>query len=249
MPADLDFLVTRGTGPVRRFRISYRILLGAAFFLVLFIAVSVVVINDYAQRRLADKASALEVTRLQAELKEAKRALYRSEQRIEVLETHLNRVRSPAKGLDEASKAAGDQPGEQAVAAEEGPETPEPGAEGPRVEIENLKTARDAGKLSFSFNVVSRDGQDKPVRGYVHVIAMDKASEPPQLWTYPKAALKDGLPIDYRRGHLFMIKRFREIQGECFLNTEDQVPTALRILVYDASGTLVYDKEFPVGPV
>lgn len=241
-------MVTRGTGPVRRFRISYRILFAAIVFLVLFVLASVYVINDYIERRYHEQTRSLELDRLREELKEAKRALYRSEQRIEVLETHLDRVRSTEKGVDESPEIAENPPGEKAVSEEEKPQAPEIRSDGRQVEIDELKTHRAEGKLSFSFKVVSTDKEETPIRGYVHVIAMDKTSDPPQLWTYPKTALKDGLPINYKRGHLFVIRRFREIAGECFLSSEDQVPTSLKILVYDPSGNLIYEKEFPVGP-
>ena len=100
--------------------------------------------------------------------------------------------------------------------------------------------------MTVVFNLVNVHEDKKSVNGYVHMIAMNKESDPPQLWTYPKVALRNGIPIDYRRGQLFLIKRFKTIRGEYFFSSSKEFPSSMKVLVYDQSGKVILQKEFEV---
>jgi hypothetical protein len=192
------------------------------------------------------QSQSLELARLQDELRETRRALYQSSQRIAVLETHQQRTGSRERGIGEPSETTDKTTGGPSGSVPGRPVASGSPASPSKVDIEDLSARRAKGKLVFSFKLVNRADDEHPLRGYVHVIAVDGASDPPQLWTYPKTALKDGLPLNFKLGHLFSIRRFREIQGECFLDPEDRAPTLLKILVYDDSGILITQREFPL---
>ena len=121
--------------------------------------------------------------------------------------------------------------------------------EGPQeatVEIKDLATLKKEGKLTVSFKLVNTDQGDTPLRGYVHIIVTDKESDPLQLWAYPKVALRDGVPINYNRGRLFVIKNFRTIRGEFFLDSHEGSALSLKILVYNQSGNQILQRDFEV---
>ncbi|MFX0202644.1 MAG: hypothetical protein ACFFCW_41605, partial [Candidatus Hodarchaeota archaeon] len=68
-----------------------------------------------------------------------------------------------------------------------------------------------------------------------------------KFWSYPKEILKNGLPHNYKKGELFIIKRFKPIHGRIDLGSPDETPSIIRVLVYDQSGALILKKEFAVG--
>ena len=100
--------------------------------------------------------------------------------------------------------------------------------------------------LKVNFKLVNIHQDESPVSGYVHIIAINKDADPPQLWTYPKVALRDGFPVDYKRGQLFFIKRFKTIRGEYSLDSEAECLSSVKVVVYDHPGTLIFQKEFEV---
>jgi hypothetical protein len=111
------------------------------------------------------------------------------------------------------------------------------------VDIKDVATSKEDAKLTVSFKIVNIGEGNKPLRGYVHIIVTDKGTDTPQYWTYPKVALRDGFPIEYKRGRLFVIKRFRTIIGEFFIDSETKSPLSLKILVYNQFGNLILQKE------
>jgi hypothetical protein len=55
--------------------------------------------------------------------------------------------------------------------------------------------------------------------------------------------------VNFRRGQLFLIQRFKPVHGRFYLTSTSEPPTALRVLVYDQSGLLILEREFEVSHV
>jgi hypothetical protein len=212
-------------------------------FFALYIVASVFVINDYFDKLRKNKYQLVKLERLQKQLENARQLLFRSEQRLAVMEGYINNVkpgieiyREPQAEETESLKV---EPADEMRADEEFQEEPERGM----VEIKDVATSKEDAKLTVSFKIVNIGEGEKPLRGYVHIVVTDKGTDTPQCWTYPKVALRDGLPIEYKRGRLFVIKRFRTIHGEFFIDSKTESPLSLKILVYNQSGNLILQKE------
>jgi len=251
-PHDAVFhvMVSKGVGKVRSFSLSPRILFVSLLFFVCYIIVSLFIINDYFDKRRANKAQLLKIERLQKEVENVRKHLYQSEQRVILLKNYEKKSKSdveislePVRPEIIASKTAEETVADDDIEVEDDSEETLQNA---LVEIKDLTTQKNEGKLTVSFRIVNTDQGDAPLRGYVHIIVTDKASDPPQLWTYPKVALRDGVPINYKRGRLFVIKNFRTLRGEFFLDSHEGSALSLKILVYDNEGNQILQKDFAV---
>jgi len=248
-PHDAAFhvMVSRGVGKVRSFSLSPRILLVSVLFFACYIIVSLFVINGYFIKLRTNKAQLTKIDRLQKQVENTRKLLYQSEQRVILLKKHDKNSRSDVVISLEPVRPENIElkKGEEAghIKAEDALEgSPQEAT----VEINDLTTQQKEGKLTVSFRIINTDQGDTPLRGYVHIIVIDKESDPLQLWTYPKVALRDGVPINYKRGLLFVIKNFRTIRGRFSLDSHEGSALSLKILVYNQSGNQILQRDFEV---
>ncbi|MBN2419661.1 MAG: hypothetical protein JXL81_09775 [Deltaproteobacteria bacterium] len=115
------------------------------------------------------------------------------------------------------------------------------------MEIRDVKFQKNDTKLIFDFRLVNTLADDKSAEGYVHIIVMNKDKECPPEWNSAYNRLKDGFPIDYKHGQQFIIQRFRPYQRQYDIIPDSELPSYIRILVYDQSGQKILEKEFPVA--
>ncbi len=245
--SDLTIMIVANLGKVRSFKISSRFLTWSFLFFAFYIVVSIIIINDYFEKRWTNNALTGQLESLQYEIEGAKKELYRSKQHLALLESHIYPQET---GIEEEVEQPADTEVQEENADLSADDTfPKNVTEGPLekpVDIENLEIKRDKNKLTVFFNLINVNEGDKSANGYVHIIATNKESDPPQLWTYPKVALRNGIPINYKRGQLFMIKRFKTIQGEFFFSSSIEFPSSIEVLVYDQSGKVLLKKKFEV---
>jgi outer membrane biosynthesis protein TonB len=126
---------------------------------------------------------------------------------------------------------------------EETEETNLPAPEKPLVAIENLTSQHKNTRLTISFRLAKTTGDKTPLRGYLHMILVDKNVDPPQIRSFPHEVLKGGIPVSYKRGQVFVIKHFRVVHGKFFLGGTKEAPASLRIFVYDKDGVLLLDRK------
>lgn len=234
---------------MRSFRISVRILFFSSLFLGCFLIVSVIIVNKYIDELFSKQDQSLKLRLMRTQLDRSKRELYRSRQRLALLEDYL-------RDLDkDAGKDAGtpeDSPlevGEAGIEPEEKKaKVDQDASQKPRVDIEAPSIYKAGGRLKVAFRLKNEGENQGPLRGYVYMIAMDERSDPPHLQPYPKVELRNGIPVDYKRGQAFSIKRFKTIRGEYSLKAKTEGPSAIRVLVYDTSGKLIMDRGFGVSP-
>jgi hypothetical protein len=243
-------MIVGQVGKSRTFRISSRIITLTVIFLAAYILASILVFNGYFKELRANRMQSALLEELQEEIKETKRSLQRSKQHLFLLEEAIYDIGTQQKAPTRVLSRRQRRPPEPAAVAERQPvEAVEQATGVPRVGIENLNFEREGEKFTVTFKLMNQDDEDSPVSGYVHMIAVDKASTPAEQWPYPEVALKEGRPENYKKGQLFFIRRFRSIKGEYLLDEDTETPSSLRILVYDHPGNLIFENEFEVRDV
>lgn len=245
--SDLTVMIVANLRKVRSFKISSRFLTWSVLFFVFYIVVSILVINDYFEKRWTINALTKHLETLQSEIERTRKEFYKFKQHLTLLQSQIH---SQEIGTEEEMKPSVDTEAQEEntdLSADENfsKNVMEDSQETP-VDIEDLEIKKANNNLTVFFNLINIHEGNKSVNGYVHIIAIDKKSDPPQLWTYPKVALRNGIPVDYKRGQPFLIKRFKTIRGEYFLNSSAEFPSLIRILVYNKSGKLLLQKEFEV---
>lgn len=216
----LTIMIFKKAGTLRTIKLSSRLLLGASVFLLLYIVATIFLTNAYFDASRTTKMQASEIAALTGELSNARRELEGSRRRFALLEEYLS---------------------------EEKEQTPEPMStvdytESPLpqvVDINDLTVKRDHSALHVDFKIVNAHPQEDPVGGYIFVLASLKDSEKSEAWVYPSVPLKNGKPVEYRRGHRFFIQRFKKVTGNYTLNRAIEDPLILEILVYDRDGGLI----------
>jgi hypothetical protein len=244
----LTVMIVKSMGKVRSFKISSSILLWSSLFFALYLIASVIIFNKYLDEIRLKKHLSGQLERLAHGVEDTKSALYRSQQDLVLLRDYIHKLQSskvedagPAEA--EEVKQGNAPPTVESDSGEKVDKKPQETL----VEIKDLSVKKQGTKVTVSFALVNVHWDRMPVSGYVHIIATNKESDPPQLWAFPKVALRNGIPINYRGGQAFKIKRFKTIRGRYFLNTTSEFPSSLKVLVYSQSGNLMLEREFQVN--
>jgi len=246
--SSFSVMIARGLGKVRSFNISSRFLFWATVVFVLYLVLSAVAISHYfgELRSNTDQLDLLQ--QLQNEIEDTKKTLYRARQRLKFLEDYIG---DPEGKQEKQVKSPGSEiinpvPTNPVIQEEtlERPDEADPAES--VVDIKYLTTKRKGERLSVKFRLIKIKPDRDQLKGYVFMIAANNESDSPQLWTHPKAALKNGEPVNYKRGQVFKVRNYRIIRGKYFLDSETETPSFLKILVYDESGKLILKKEFSI---
>jgi len=243
-------------GNVRTFRMSFRFLFWTSLLFVLYISASIFIFCEYLDERRINRANLTEFKRLQHEVKETKRTLDRSKHHLALLKNTIQDLKTQRKAPAESaspvettdSKSAPPEAEKISIEKEEiqPVEKVESKPQEQFVDIKDLAIKKKGEKLTVRFKIVNMRKDKSPAEGYVHIIAFDKDSDPPQFLAYPEVALKNGIPVDFRHGNPFLIKRFKTIIGEYLLDTGTESVSSMKVLIYNKSGTLVLQKEYDV---
>ena len=235
----LRIMIMRSVGDVISFNIHPRILLLVAVFLLAYLPCSILVINDYFSQRDTYREQTERLMELEEETSLAKSTFDHTQKQIAILQDYIVSLESPpVLPSEEAAPVAATAP-VMAVA-------PETEAESGAVDIEEIMIREEPDGLTVAFKVTKVSPGTSPISGYIHLIAEDRNSEPPRRWIYPYEVLKNGIPVDHRRGLSFRIQRFRPVSVKFELDPYRDRPSTVRILVYDQLGTQLLDKEFEI---
>jgi uncharacterized coiled-coil protein SlyX len=224
----LTVMIFKEVGKVKRFVISPRVVLLASVFFLLYIVATIYITNKYFDTRRMNRMQADKIAKLSGELIKTAKSLERSKQHIALLDDYIN------EGKEESQE----------------PEPPVSYTESPAskiLDIDEIKVKRDISTINVSFRIVNRlSNGEEPIGGYIFVLASVKYSDPPEVWAYPNTPLKDGLPVDYRKGLRFLIQRFKTIRSQHTLSRSINEPLVLKILVYNRDGILILRKVIEV---
>jgi len=273
MKTDLSIMVMKEIGKVRRFHISSRLLFWSSLFFACYIVASIFAVNGYFEKRRENHSLEKRVAMIKEAARNSKRELLRLQQHLAVLEDyiHLTEVRagkSRPAGIPQPSiktqQAEAPPPQSQSTGDPQSPTTresprakavgsnPEPVQEereegGNPVAIQDFTVNFNNTKMTVSFRLVNHSPNQSPLKGYIHMITLDRNANPPLIRSFPHETLEKGIPVNYKRGQLFNIKNFRAIRGKFFLSGTKQLPASLRVFVYDHEGLLLLQKGFDLN--
>ncbi|MFH1489352.1 MAG: hypothetical protein ABII06_10635 [Pseudomonadota bacterium] len=252
----LTVMIMKSVGKVRSFKISSRILFLAAMFFLLYIIASILVINQYLEIRRESLTRSTKIRDLDQGALKNSRELERSRQQIAFLEDYIRNLEEGQEKIEEPKEAPKpakvEKKGEERQA--ELPKPPaekdqEPAVAAPAevVGIQDLAIQREGSQIAINLKIVNIHPDDGAVGGYIHIIAEGEKFVPPEEWTYPRETLQGGLPVNFRKGQPFRIQRFKPFRARFKMGPDGQLPSAIRVLIYDQSGAVMLKKEFEVG--
>ena len=246
--SSLTVMISRGLGKVRSFSFSSRFLLWASIIFILYIVGSAVGIYLYFGELRNETVQSERVTQLAYQTKETQRALYQARQRLKLLEDTIYKLHGEEKKETGTSKPEVSHPArEESVSQEKTRNSPaEEASPEPVVTIQRLTTKRSGERFSVNFRLDRTRPDGRQLRGHLFIIAANAASDPPRFWTRPRVDLKDGVPVDYKRGQAFKVRNYRIIRENLIIDSAAETPSLLSILAYDVTGKLILDKAFAI---
>ena len=245
----LTVVIMRSVGRVRTFKISSGILFGALLFIIIYIPLSAFVINKYVDLRRAQTNQSRRIKELEEGVFKGKQDISRYQKDVALLEDYIRYLEEPPTSKH-ASTSAGTvtQRGEtqrpEAVARGE-----DEGSPPSVVDIKEMHIQTQGNRMTVDFKLVKKDPDETPIEGYIHMIAVGSDDTPTPERTFPRVTLQDGAPVNFRSGQLFVIQRFKPVQGRFYLAPNLAPPTAIKVLVYDQSGELILEKIYEVSNV
>ena len=114
------------------------------------------------------------------------------------------------------------------------------------MEVKDISFQRTDSELTLNFILKNELAEHNTAEGYIHIIVMDKNKECPLGWNSTYNKLSGGFPVNFRHGQQFSIKNLRPYQRKYKTNPDSELPSFIRIIVYDRSGQKILEKEFPV---
>lgn len=247
-PRGMTVMIIRSVGKIRSFKLSGRSVFWVILFLLIYIPSTVLIVNEYLELRY-EHGVLSDLLRLQEkELGESRQAVLRSKQHVALLEEFVNNIQTNTyqeENNSDYKKSPGiSQPAEEKIVNSENiPKVKQEKI----VDTQDIVIQKEGSIITVDFKLVNLQKGEDALGGYIHIIAESRNVDPPQVWTYPREKLQDGFPVNYRRGELFIIKRFKPIHGRIDLVSSNTPPSVVRVVVYDQSGVLILEKEFEVS--
>ena len=265
---ELTVMLIGSVGKMRSFKISRKVILYASIFFLIYFVISILIFYLYFELYTTHRVQSKNLQNLEAELHDKTKTLEQNKLYIKGLEDYRNTVQKELEDKGdtgtarEKSKDKGKPPAGKPVETEKLPETSEQTSGKPvetekqpeaskqtaenSVEIRDIVFRRVDSDLILDFKLANRVADEGPAEGYIHIIVMDKNKECPEEWNYLHNKLSNCFPLDYRQGQQFLIQNFRSYQRQFKISPDSELPSFIRILVYDRSGQKILEKEFPV---
>ena len=246
----INIMFMRRVGKIRSFKISTWIVFSILLFLVFYLPVSILIINDYINLRLDNRTYTQQINKLESELANTRKELWNADQRLTLLNTLIEDMKRPeikkSNSVTEAPKEVVDEPRARntTVPKENNKETK---VEGSKVDVRDMVITGTEARIDINFKLVNANPGADAVEGYIHLMVMADGEQIPADWIYPKRKFENGFPVDYKRGLPFFIERFKPYKHEFQLESGQPTPTKVRILVYDKSGSIILDEDFGIN--
>ena len=251
-PGYFTIVIIRSVGKIRSFKISQSLVRFAALFLLFYLLASVFIINDYIDQRRITVKQLETIEKLETGLSKSKNAILRSQQHLALLEDYIHQREEEPRQSQVLTKI---QP--QPIQSPGSVETGDDSASLNRLKeqkqasivlIKDIVLQKNESFLIVDFKLVNAREEESPAEGYLHILAKGEGNDIPLEWTYPKQTLQNGLPNNFRRGLPFFIQRFKPYHREFRSDSNAKKPSAIKILIYDQSGTLLLEKYLDVNP-
>lgn len=238
----LNVLATKGAGRVWCFNINFWLLLGIAGALILYLLFSFLLVarfvGEYQQQSL--------LKQLETDFRTTRKALYQARQRLNFLENYIDPSKIPVEGSKETQnpEAAPSQNKTSISSDSKFSKASESGLEKSIFVIKDMEIDSRDNSLSTTFKLARSSPGGNPVRGYIFILAVDRSTDPPRIWSSPKAAIENGIPVNSKKGQAFKIRNFRRMRARWTFESVENIPSDLKILVYDKSGSLLFAENY-----
>ncbi|MEW5724799.1 MAG: hypothetical protein AB1896_16930 [Thermodesulfobacteriota bacterium] len=132
------------------------------------------------------------------------------------------------------------------VKAEDQPEAPQPPANPPVDAVRlNLWPEHNNTTMRFQYNLQNIQPGNELVSGYMFIVLTNNKSNPPKLVPYPPVEIKEGNPVDFKKGLQFSIRRGKTVRGKVEkLENADDYEQAW-VFAYSDEGELLLKKLLP----
>jgi len=102
--------------------------------------------------------------------------------------------------------------------------------------------------INFTFTVFNNTEDNRLVSGYIAMIAQNEDINPPICGASSMVEVKNGVPVDYRKGQFFAIKYSKPLKG-CIKRPKGGVGfKEIVIFVYSIEGDISLKKSFKIDP-
>ena len=247
-PDGLTIMIIGSVGKIRSFKLSGRAFLWVLIFLLIYIPASVLVINRFFEIRYSNKIISEELDLQIVKLKESWRAYHKAMQHVALLEDFLTDLETNGRKKDENQEDNSIKEKNEVNETKNTEQDDKGELKSEKiVDTQDIIIQKEGSLITVDFKLVNLQSGENALAGYIHIIAESRNIDPPNVWTYPKEKLENGYPISFRKGELFIIKRFKPIHGRIDLLSTNIPPSLIRVIVYDQSGKLILEKEFEVS--
>jgi len=236
-------MIMGNVGKVFSFQVSRRLFLGSLVLFVAYIVFSVFIINRHLHLGRVVVQERASYYRLEEELSANKKSMTRSKQQIALLQDYIRHIEEGAEGLGTGKKEPVRNQAEKSMVAV----LPEKITEAPQVvDVTDLVIQKEGAIMGISLKIANIQSGEGPVGGYIHLIASDKKSASQKEWSYPQGKIEKSMPVNYRKGQIFLIQKFKQIQARINLGSPAETPSSIKVLVYDHSGEIILHKEMDI---
>jgi len=236
-------MIMGNVGKVFSFQISPRLFVGSLILFIAYIIFSIFVINSHLQLRTITVQERESYSRLEEELSANKKSMTRSRQQIALLQDYIRHIEEGADGLGAGKKEPVRNQAEKTTVAV----LPEKITKEPQVvDVTDMVIQREGAAMSISLKLANIQAGEGPAGGYIHLIASDKRSAVQKEWSYPQEKIEKSMPVNYRKGQIFLIQKFKQIHARINLGSPAETPSSIKVLVYDHSGEIILQKEMDI---
>lgn len=241
----LTVMIMGNVGRVFSFQISQRLLIGSLILFIAYIVSSIFVINSHLQLRTTSVQERENYSRLEEEISANKKFMMRSKQQIALLQDYIRHIEEGAEGLGSGKKEPVRTTAEKTTPVAV---LPEKIITAPQVvDVTDMVIQREGAGMSIGLKLVNIQAGEGPVGGYIHLVASDHKSAVPKEWSYPQEKIEKSMPVNYRKGQIFLIQKFKQIHARINLGSPAETPSSIKVLVYDHSGEIILQKEMDLS--
>jgi len=254
----LTIMVLGDVRKVRTFECSRIAIILFTVVLCAYLVFSFFVLYQFFNLRMAHDADLKRIVRLEQEATMMKKARDQSRERVSLLKDYLESIEG-RRTEEEIQEKEATRPKHEVQSQPYSATQSEPVPQGQTltqsepviteriVELRDMTLRIEGTRLLIDFKLYKVSNNEPVVRGYVLIVVRDKHSSPPRELAFPYAELKNGMPVNYRRGQVFEIKRFKAIHGNFPLPSGAQTYSTITVLVFFREGTLIHKEEFEVN--
>ena len=110
------------------------------------------------------------------------------------------------------------------------------------IQIEELQISTAGDSLNLSFRLSRNSMEDRLISGYLLIIAEHESGDQSKFATYPEFQMSPGVPLNYRNGDPYSIRKFKLINTSMRLKDKPFNYNKLKFMVFDSEGrVLLFD--------